>query len=240
MFGIAGIQVYLHFSWFVVAALEVGQFARRYTSPIWGLVEYLGLFAIVLMHEFGHALACRQTGGVADRIILWPLGGIAFVNPPPRPGAYLWSIAAGPLVNVVLFPIFSFVLLGTAHSQWRAINPDAYLCISALWYINTGLLIFNLLPIYPLDGGQIVRGLLWFAVGRVRSLKISSLIGFVGAILLLLFAFQQRSFLLGFVALFVLSQAMAGWKYAQQLALEAKEDGLPATEVPPPIPGQRQ
>jgi Zn-dependent protease len=240
LFSFAGIQVYLHFTWFIVAALEVGQFAQRYTSPIWGLFEYLGLFLIVLLHEFGHALACRQTGGVADRIILWPLGGIAFVNPPPRPGAYLWSIAAGPLVNVVLFPILSFVLLVAGRAQWPAINPNAYLCISALWYINTGLLIFNLLPIYPLDGGQIVRGLLWFAVGRIRSLKISSVIGFAGAILLVLLAVQQRSIWLGVLAFFILSQAQAGWRYAQQLALEPEATGLPATETPPPIPGQRQ
>lgn len=240
MFGIAGIQVYLHFTWFIVAALEVGQFGRRYGSPIWGLVEYLGLFLIVLMHEFGHALACRQTGGIADRIILWPLGGIAFVNPPPRPGAYLWSIAAGPLVNVGLFPILSLVVSVAGQAGWRASNPDAYLCLSALWFINTGLLIFNLLPIYPLDGGQIVRGLLWFAVGRVRSLKISSVIGFVGAIGFVLLAFYQRSIWLGILALFILSQAQAGWRYAQQLSLEEKADGLPITETPPPIPGQRQ
>jgi Zn-dependent protease len=240
LFGIAGIQVYLHFTWFIVAALEVGQFGRRYGSPIWGLVEYLGLFLIVLMHEFGHALACRQTGGIADRIILWPLGGIAFVNPPPRPGAYLWSIAAGPLVNVGLFPILSLVVSVAGQAGWRASNPDAYLCLSALWFINTGLLIFNLLPIYPLDGGQIVRGLLWFAVGRVRSLKISSVIGFVGATGFVLLAFYQRSIWLGILALFILSQAQAGWRYAQQLALEEKADGLPTTETPPPIPGQRQ
>ena len=49
-----------------------------------------------MLHEFGHALACRQVGGQADLIVLWPLGGVAYVNPPPRPGALLWSIAAGP------------------------------------------------------------------------------------------------------------------------------------------------
>jgi Zn-dependent protease len=239
LFRFAGIQVYLHFSWFIVAALAVTQFAGRYSSPIWGLLEYLGLFVIVLLHEFGHALACRQTGGVADRIVLWPLGGIAFVNPPPRPGAYLWSIAAGPLVNVVLFPILSLLLSVAGHAQWRLTNPDLFLFLAALWYMNTGLLIFNLLPIYPLDGGQIVRGLLWFAVGRIRSLKISSVIGFVGAILLVLLAIQQRSIWLGVLAFFILMQAQAGWRYAQHLALESGAVGLPATETPPPIPGQR-
>ena len=65
----------------------------------------------MLLHEFGHALACRQTGGHADTIVLGPLGGIAFVQPPPRPGAYLWSLAAGPLVNVILFPLFTLFVI---------------------------------------------------------------------------------------------------------------------------------
>ena len=68
--------------------------------PMLNVLEYLALFGIVLLHEFGHALACRQVGGTADRIMLWPLGGVAYVNPPSRPGATLWSLAAGPLVNV--------------------------------------------------------------------------------------------------------------------------------------------
>src|ERR1041385_1300071 len=88
IFRLAGIRVYLHFTWFIVAALEVARFAHRYHNPIWAVFEYLALFGIVLLHEFGHALACRQTGGHADTIVLWPLGGIAFVQPPPRPGAY--------------------------------------------------------------------------------------------------------------------------------------------------------
>jgi Zn-dependent protease len=216
LFSFAGIQVYLHFTWFIVAALAITQFAGRYSSPIWGVLEYVSLFVIVLLHEFGHALACRQTGGIADQIILWPLGGIAFVNPPPRPGAYLWSIAAGPLVN-----------------------RDAYVFVLSLWQINAGLLIFNLLPIYPLDGGQIVRGLLWFAVGRIRSLKIASVIGFGCAIVWVGLALSQGWYWLAFIGLFVLSQAQAGWRYARQLALEAEAAGLPATETPPPIPGQR-
>src|SRR5438477_9305595 len=105
LFRFAGIEVFLHFSWFLVAAIYISGYIRRYESPVWGVLEYISVFAIVLVHEFGHALACRQVGGIADRIVLWPLGGIAFVNPPPRAGAYLWSIAAGPLVNVALIPI---------------------------------------------------------------------------------------------------------------------------------------
>ena len=110
LFRVAGITVFLHWSWFVVAMFEINLRVGRYSSPVWNVLEYLALFCIVLMHEFGHSLACRQVGGRADRIVLWPLGGVAFVDPPQRPGAILWSLAAGPLVNVVLVP----VLLGLA------------------------------------------------------------------------------------------------------------------------------
>ena len=87
LFGFAGVQVYLHWSWLVVALIEINMRSRQYGSYVWNVLEYLALFGIVLMHEFGHALACRQVGGKAEQIILWPLGGVAYVAPPPRPGA---------------------------------------------------------------------------------------------------------------------------------------------------------
>src|SRR5579871_4667289 len=105
LFRFAGVDLFLHWSWFLVAAFEIGDRGSRYSSIGWNVLEYLTLFAIVTIHEFGHALACRQVGGTANQIMLWPLGGVAFVQPPPRPGALLWSIVAGPLVNVALLPI---------------------------------------------------------------------------------------------------------------------------------------
>ena len=65
--------------------IEVNLRRGEYSSFIWNVLEYLTLFAIVLMHEFGHPLACRSVGGKADQIILWPLGGVAYVDPPPAP-----------------------------------------------------------------------------------------------------------------------------------------------------------
>src|SRR5437773_12012084 len=105
LFQFAGINVFLHWSWFLVAVFEINGSTRRYSSLTWNVIEYLSLFLIVMLHEFGHALACRQVGGRADTIVLWPLGGVAYVSPPPRPGAVLWSIVAGPLVNVILIPV---------------------------------------------------------------------------------------------------------------------------------------
>src|ERR1035437_6122020 len=124
LFRLAGIDLFLHWSWFLVAAYEIQSRHGRYTSVVWNVLEYLALFLIVLMHEFGHALACRQTGGTANQIVLWPLGGVAYVNPPQRPGATLWSIAAGPLVNVALLPILTGILLLVGLANWAEVHPD--------------------------------------------------------------------------------------------------------------------
>ncbi len=77
LFRFAGIDLYLHWSWFAVAAYEITDRATSYSSMTWNALEYLALFLIVMLHEFGHALACRQVGGRANQIVLWPLGGVA-------------------------------------------------------------------------------------------------------------------------------------------------------------------
>ena len=222
LFKVAGIEVFLHWSWFLVAIYEVQVWRSMFSSPLWALLLYIGLFVLVTMHEFGHALACRQVGGQANRIVLWPLGGIAFVSPPPRAGAMLWSIAAGPMVNLLLLPILTFAQHAAASAGWMNTNVDAYLVLLWLWRINLGLLLFNLLPIYPLDGGQIVRALLWFPLGQIRSLFIATAIGFAGGGALVLFAVWQQSIWIGIMALFLLSQAGLGWRQAKFLKMEAK------------------
>src|ERR1044071_2390600 len=237
IFRLAGIRVYLHFTWFIVAALDVTRFAHRYHNPIWAVFEYCALFGVVLLHEFGHAWACRQTGGQADTIVLWPLGGLAFVKPPARPGAYLWSMTAGPLVNVILFPLFTLFVFVLVKLHWKTIHPDFYQFVVTVWFMNGVLLLFNLIPVYPLDGGQILRGLLWLKVGPIRSLKAASIIGFGGAILFALWAIASRSIWLGILAFFIFAQAPAGWRAAQNLAIEAEAAARrDAALSPPPIP----
>jgi Zn-dependent protease len=178
LFKCFGIDVFLHWSWFLVAVYEVQLRKGIYSSITWNIFEYLTLFLIVLLHEFGHALACRSVGGQAHQIVLWPFGGVAYASPPARPGATLWTIAAGPLVNVALIPILSALWWISGTSNW---SDDLNQYISAVWVINVGLLIFNMMPVYPLDGGQILRALLWFPLGRARSLMVACVIGFLGA-----------------------------------------------------------
>ena len=173
LFRFAGIDVYLHWSWFLIAVYGISIRAGKYSSMLWPALEYIALFLIVLVHEFGHALACRQVGGQANQIVLWPLGGVAYVAPPPRPGATLWSIAAGPLVNVALAPVLSLLWWLGYSLGWGEVMPNAYAFVKAICIINWALLIFNMLPIYPLDGGQILQSLLWFMLGRARSLMVT-------------------------------------------------------------------
>src|SRR5206468_2659018 len=177
----------------------------EYGSRAWAVAEYLSLFAIVLVHEFGHALACRSVGGRADHIVLWPLGGIAFVSPPPRAGALLWSIAAGPLVNVVLVPVtVGAMFLASAFGL-----PDTNDVSEFLWNltrINLLLLLFNLLPVYPLDGGQILRALLWFLVGQIRSLLIASVIGLIVGVVAIGVAIREQEVWFAVLSAFVAFQ----------------------------------
>ncbi len=223
LFRFAGINLFLHWSWFLVAVYEINNRRTDYSSVMWNILEYLALFFIILLHEFGHALACRQVGGTANQIVLWPLGGVAYVSPPPRPGATLWSIAAGPLVNVVLAPPLTFlVVLGSTGGADSM--PNAYAFVRAICFVNYGLLIFNLLPVYPLDGGQIVRALLWFAIGRARSLMVATVIGFIGVAALAVFALWLRSFWIGLVAVFILLNC---WRGLVQARLLARADKLP-------------
>lgn len=238
LFRFAGIDLFLHWSWFVVAVIEVNTRSRQYSTFIWNVLEYLALFAIVLLHEFGHALACRQVGGQADQIVLWPLGGVAYVSPPQRPGAFLWSIAAGPLVNVVLAPFLFGVWMAGHNFGWAEAMPNFYAFVQAIAVINLGLLIFNLMPVYPLDGGQILRSLLWFFLGRARSLMVASVIGLVGVAGVLILAFAQGSIWIGIIGVFILLNCWRGLAHARLLAKVAKlprREGFtcPSCQSPP-------
>jgi Zn-dependent protease len=241
LFKLFGIQVYLHWSWLIVAYFSIQSRTREYGSLAWNAAEYLSLFAIVLMHEFGHSLACRSVGGQADRILLWPLGGVAFVSPPRRPGAVLWSIAAGPLVNVLLAPI----TLGLHF--WLRDNPsisqDLRNLIFTVAAINVLLLVFNMLPIYPLDGGQILQAILWFFIGEGRSLLVASVIGLVGAAAgMILALFWTQNFWLVIIAGFAALQSWIGFQRARmmnQIASTPRHQGLRCPKcgnAPPALP----
>ena len=180
LFSLRGIPVQLHWSWFLVGALEVVWRSDMHSHWVWGAVEFVMLFTLVLLHEFGHAFACRQVGGSVDRILLWPLGGLAQVRPPQRPGAQLWALVAGPLVNLALaIPAL------LAWAVLRELVPGEGIAYAVFTFavLNIALFVFNMLPIYPLDGGQVLRSVLWFFIGRERSLLVAASLGAVASVI---------------------------------------------------------
>jgi len=231
LFRLFGITVYVHWSWLIVAAIALQIRANIYDARFWNVLEYLSLFGIVLMHEFGHSLACKSVGGKAEKIMLWPLGGIAFVSPPMRPGALLWSIFAGPLVNIILLPV---TLAASFYLEAAHPGADFTTFVMMIAKINLVLLVFNMIPIYPLDGGQVLHALLWFPLGYTKSLRISAIIGIIGAVGLgvLFYKLEFGPFSFVIVA-FIALQAWNGLRLAQFLSknpeaamqLEQQADG---------------
>jgi len=239
LFRLAGVNVYVHWAWFL-AFIYFTSRPNEYANYGWNALEVLALFAIVLTHEFGHQLACRSVGGQTQDIVLWPLGGVAYVNPPQRPGAQLWSIAAGPLVNVALAPVFVMLVIHGRTAGWETQFPNGFMLLTNVRDINFVLLIFNLMPVYPLDGGQILRSLLWFIFGRANSLLAASIIGFIGVGGLILLAIYAGSYWLGLMAVFILLSCWGGLKQAQVLARVAKIPrrpgfACPACKAGPPL-----
>jgi stage IV sporulation protein FB len=146
-------------------------------------LAFSGLLMVsILAHEFGHVFAARWTGGYADEILLWPMGGLAFAQPGPSPSSTLLTIAGGPLVNLLACVLFFPGFYAPVWS-WSLLNPFEISIVefsSAQWgrdlcqlafATNWILLLINLLPIYPLDGGQFLQAVLaqrWSAEGAHR------------------------------------------------------------------------
>jgi uncharacterized protein (TIGR03067 family) len=243
LFRVFGIDVFLHWSWFIAAYFQFRirpTLEPEYSSPGWYVAEYLALFAIVVLHEFGHALACRSVGGTANRIYLWPLGGVAFVNPPPRPGPFLWSIAAGPLVNLLLVPLTVGVCLLVRAAGLGGIGDDFPQFLLVVASLNGVMLLLNLLPIFPLDGGQLLQGLLWLVIGRAWSLLVVAVLGLPVALGGLLYALVGlHSTMLALIAGFAVLACLAGLVRARLLLRVMKaprREGFrcPACGVAPP------
>mgnify|MGYP001547362922 CR=1 FL=1 len=184
-----GIAVVIHWTFLIYAFMEISDAKGEMA---FSALEMGLLFAVVLLHEFGHALSCKAVGGEADHIVLWPLGGIAFVQPPNNPWAWLFSTVCGPLVNAVLWPVFYLICRNMGIIDFSTLRlymmlhsgSSMYLGMSCflLWQINRILLLFNLIPAYPMDGGRILQELLWLAIGFRRALMIAGMVGTVAGI----------------------------------------------------------
>jgi len=110
--------------------------------------------------------------------------------------------------------------------------PDAYHLVRAILWINLSLLVFNMLPIYPLDGGQILRSLLWFVLGRARSLMVATILGFIGVVGFFGLAVFSHSVWIGAIAVFMLLNCWGGLQHARGLLRLAKLPRRPGFACP--------
>lgn len=184
-----GIDIRVHILFLIWIAWEAVQFHFDPTA-----LMLLGMvFGIVLVHEFGHCFGARSVGGDASNILMWPLGGLAFAHAPMTPWAQFVTVAAGPAVNLV-FCILSgaYLAFSTGTPQLLLINPflglmlppgGGLLVFMFIFYqVNLMLLMFNLLPIYPLDGGQLFQCLLWPFMGLRRAMEVACQVGLIGCV----------------------------------------------------------
>jgi stage IV sporulation protein FB len=152
------------------------------------------LFVIILMHEFGHCFAARWVGGDADEIIMTPLGGLAMAHSPRRPLPTFITVAGGPAVNVLICVLAVLgMYLVNKGVQWNPLHwketagyATVYLYLYWIYSISLALLLFNLLPIFPLDGGQMLQSILWPKLGYYRSMNFACVTGIIGGGILVL------------------------------------------------------
>lgn len=191
---------------------------------------YALLFGIVLLHELGHCLGARAVGGDARDILMWPLGGLAYAQAPMRPWPQFVTVAAGPAVNVVLCLISAGVIFAaTGGAVLPSVNPlsqSGYYVIGELsrmppewlgyvdlfYRVNLFLLAFNLLPIFPLDGGQLFQTIIWPFVGLQRATLVACQVGLVGCVVFGLYSLRGGGGILLFIAIF---GAMTCWQRYQ-------------------------
>ncbi len=172
-----GIPIYVHFSWVVIFALIAWTLATGYFPekdpdlPVisyWarGLVASLLFFLSILLHELGHSLVARRNGIAIHSITLFIFGGVAHLERDVPDGRTEFRVAAaGPLVSLLLAAVF----LGA--STIGVLGPGTRAVTRYLAMINLVVAVFNLVPAFPLDGGRLLRGLLWGWLGRGRATR---------------------------------------------------------------------
>lgn len=242
LFRIFGIQLAVHAS-FVLLLVYYGWRGWQMggtVGALWSVAVIVLFFVCVVLHELGHSLTARRYGVLAPRILLLPIGGMAeFDHLPRRPSAELLITIAGPAVNyllvLVLLPLVWRELLGTVEI------PDFSVAdmLTQLWWANLIMGTFNLLPVFPMDGGRIFRALLaiklpylratWWAVrvGQVLAASLAAVAVFYFDNLMagVLFVFIFMAGGAEYQSLLRREQEAAYWAERSRRVVEAKPTG---------------
>ncbi len=186
---LAGIGVYVHFTFLLLvlwAAMHGFAAERTWTGALSYVGFILVLFLIVVLHELGHALMARRYGIGTRDITLLPIGGIARLERMPEdPKQELAVALAGPAVNVVLAIAIGIGLaLAAQVTSWQHVLDGGNGFFFRLFAVNVFLVLFNLLPAFPMDGGRVLRALLAMRTNYLRATRIAASVGQAMALLL--------------------------------------------------------
>lgn len=200
---IAGIAIGLHYSWFIIALLIALSLAEHFhlVNPHWSdtmlwsaaILTSVLFFLTLLLHELAHSLLAKARGLRVKEITLFALGGVSQIeSEAPDAKGEFWIAIVGPITSVVI----GFILIGLAWLSGVRFGTEPSTPVAAvlLWlgYINIALAAFNMIPGYPLDGGRVLRAILWWITRNAdRSTRLASQIGEVVAFLIILLGLFQ-------------------------------------------------
>ena len=192
------------------------------SQTLWAIITVLGLFFCVTLHEFGHALAARRYGVGTKDIALYPIGGIARLERLPKKPIQEFVVAiAGPLVNfaiaLILLPYMIFVPSSLdiieKGSSFAGTASDFF---PAMFILNLGLGIFNLIPAFPMDGGRIFRALLSMKLDRVKATLVAARLGQIIAALAIFYGIQGKlGVTSAFIGFFIFMMAQQEYRFVK-------------------------
>jgi len=227
-----GIDVFVHATFLLIigwVAVTYWLEQRTLTAVLAGIGFILLLFLFVVLHEYGHALTARKYGIQTRDITLYPIGGVARLERmPEKPVEELWVALAGPAVNVVLAGIlFGWLLLTNTLEPLSRLTISSGSLIERLALVNLWLVLFNLVPAFPMDGGRVLRALLAMRMDYVKATQAAASIG------------QGLAFVFGLIGLFgnpsLLFIAFFVWIGASQEAsmvqMKNSISGIPVTRT---------
>lgn len=238
LFNVAGIPIYLHFTFLIM--LVVIAVMQANGRPLFGggVIFVLLVFTSVVLHELGHALVARYYGIKTDDIVLYPIGGVARLRSLGEGFQEFWIALAGPAVNVLIAALIYAALILPGGPEWvplAKLDPEKTSSFQQmsmwqnLWFVNVVLVFFNLIPAFPMDGGRILRAILVQKFPKEKATAIAAKIGQGLAIAFMLFGFMNNQIFLMFIGLFVFlaaGQEAAATRSAALMAGKLARDAM--------------
>ena len=225
---VRGIGVYVHATFLILIGFIVlshWSAGDGLGKTLEGVGFILAVFSCVVLHELGHALMAARYGIQTRDITLLPIGGVARLERmPEEPLQELWVALAGPAVNVVIAAaLYAWLQFTSAFTPLEELSVTSGPFLERLMVVNLFLIVFNMLPAFPMDGGRVLRALLATRLEYARATQIAASIGQAMALMFALVGFFTNPFLM-FIAFFVWIGAA---QEASMVTMKAALGGVP-------------